>query len=329
ESTIQSGPTGAYRLADLPAGDYTLNVAAPSFAPSTVKGVVVSGSRTLTINVTLQVGNVSSRVDVQADAEIDTTSPTIGTTFNDRYSRDLPVPTIGALGVLNLSLLSAGVASNGGLQIGTGPSVGGTRPRANNFTVDGVDNNNRANTGALAAVPNDATQEFTFLQNQFGSEFGHSAGCQLNVLVKTGGNDLHGSLYEYFQNRNLNAIDEQFTNAGITGKQRFDSNRFGGTVGGPIRRNKLFYFANLEYSPTGNAVTPGQILAPTSQGYTTLGNISGLSAANLGVLKQYASPAPSASATVLVNGAAIPVGILPIVAPSYSNSFNAVGSGDY
>src|SRR6185437_4040149 len=211
----------------------------------------------------------------------------------------------------------------------TGPSVGGTRPRANNFTVDGVDNNNRANTGALAAVPNDATQEFTLLQNQFGSEFGHSSGGQFNVLVKTGGNDLHGSLYEYLQNRNLNAIDEQFANAGITGKPRFDSNRFGGTVGGPIRRNRLFYFADLEYSPTGNAVTPGQILAPTSQGYTALGNMSGLSAANLGVLKQYASPAPSASTSVTVNGAAIPVGILPIVAPSYSNAFNAVGSGDY
>src|SRR3569833_3079875 len=74
ESSIQSGPTGAYRLADLPAGDYSLNVTAPSFAPSSVKGVVVSGSRTLTIYVTLQVGSVSSRVDVQAEAEIGTTS---------------------------------------------------------------------------------------------------------------------------------------------------------------------------------------------------------------------------------------------------------------
>jgi hypothetical protein len=333
ESTVQSGSAGAYRLADLPAGDYTLNVTAPSFAPSTVNGVIVSGSRTLTVNVTMQVGTVSSRVDVEADAQIDTTTPTIGITFNDRYARDLPAPTIGALGVLNLSLLSAGVASNGGLQIGTGPSVGGTRPRANNFTVDGVDNNNRANTGALAAVPNDATQEFTMLQNQFGSEFGHSSGGQFNVLVKTGGNDVHGSVYEYLRNRKLNAIDEQFSNAGITGKPRFDSNRFGGTVGGPIRRNKLFYFANLEYSPTGNAVTPGQILTPTSQGYTTLGNMSGVSAANLGVLKQYASPAPSALADTtrypVVNGVAIPVGILPIAAPSYSNAFNAVGSGDY
>ncbi|HVW07519.1 MAG TPA: carboxypeptidase regulatory-like domain-containing protein [Bryobacteraceae bacterium] len=335
ESVMKSGATGGYRLSDLPAGDYTLAVSAPNFSPATVKGVAVTGSRTLTVNVTLQLGSVSSRVDVKADAEIDTTTPTIGFTFNDRYSGDLPVTSIGpgGLGVLNLSLLTAGVASNGGLQIGNGPSVGGTRPRANNFTVDGVDNNNRANTGALAAVPNDATQEFTLLQNQFGSEFGHSSGGQFNVLVKTGGNDLHGSLYEYMQNRKLNAIDELFANSGITGKPRFDSNRFGGTVGGPIRRNRLFYFANLEYSPTGEASTPGQILTPTSQGYSTLGNMSGLSATNLGVLKQYAAPAPAALADTtqypVVEGVAIPVGILPIVAPAYLNNFNAVGSGDY
>ena len=193
--------------------------------------------------------------------------------------------------------------------------MGGLRPRSNNFTLDGADNNNRANTGPIAQVPNDATLEFTMLQNQFGAEFGHSSGGQFNMLVKTGTNELHGSLYEYFQNKNLNAMDQLFTNSGITTKPRFDSNRFGGTIGGPIRRNKLFYFANLEYMPTGQASSPGQIQTPTVQGYSTLAGIAGLSQVNLGVLKQYAPAAPSANGTTVVNGVPVQIGILPVAAP--------------
>lgn len=334
ESTAHVDSDGNYRLTDLAAGDYTLAVSAPQFSPASVKNVVVEVSRISTVNVTLQVGNVASQITIEANAGIDTTTPTIGTTFNDRDARDLPVSSIGgSLGVLNLSLLSAGVASNGGLQIGTGPAVGGMRPRSNNFTIDGADNNNRANTGALASVPNDATLELTQLQNQFGSEFGHSSGGQFNVLVKTGGNDLHGSLYEYLQNRNLNAIDQLFTNSGVTGNPRFDSNRFGGTAGGPIRRNKLFYFGNLEYSPTGRASSPGQVETPTTQGYTLLNGISGLSSTNLNILKQYATPAASALADTtqypVVRGVAIPIGLSSIVAPGYLNAWNAVASGDY
>lgn len=332
-STVHSGPAGEYRFTDLPAGDYGLAVTATGFRSASVKGVTVVVSKVATVNVTLQVGQIASSVDViDAAASIDTTTPTIGSTFDARESRDLPVSSIG-LGALNLSLLTAGVASNGGLDIGTGPAVGGTRPRSNNFTVDGADNNNRANTGALAAVPNDATLEFTLLQNQFGAEFGHGSGGQFNVIVRTGTNELHGSAYEYLQNRNLNALDELFANAGTLSKPRFDSNRFGGAAGGPIRRNKLFWFADFEYSPTGLASSPGEILTPTTAGYATLAAIPGLSQTNLGVLKQYAAPAPAALADTtqypVVKGIPIPVGILPVVAPGYTNVYNAVASGDY
>ena len=298
-----------------------------------MKDVTVVVSKIETVNVTLQVGPVSSSVDViEAAASIDTTTATIGSTFDTRDSRDLPVSGIG-LGALNLSLLTAGVASNGGLQMGTGPSVGGMRTRSNNFTVDGADNNNRANTGALVTVPNDATLELTLLQNQFGAEFGHGSGGQFNLIVRAGTNDVHGSVYEYLQNRNLNALDQLFANAGTRTKPRFDSNRLGANLGGPLRRNKLFYFVDFEYAPTGQASSPGEILSPTEQGYATLATIPGLSQTNLGVLKQYVAPAPVALADTtqypIVSGIPIPVGILPVVAPSYQNSYNAVGSGDY
>ncbi len=328
-----SDANGGYRMSNLPAGDYSLMVSAAGFQPASIKEVRVVLSKSSTVNVTLQVGSVTSSVDVIAAAtSIDTTTATIGSSFSDRDLGDLPVSGMGP-GVLNLSLLSAGVTSNGGLQIGTGPSVGGMRPRSNNFTVDGADNNNRANTGALASVPNDATQEFTMLQNQFGAEFGRSSGGQFNVIVKSGTDQLHGLIYDYLQNRHLNAVDQIFASAGTRTNPRFDSNRFGGAVGGPLRRNKLFYFGNLEYSPTGQASSPGEILTPTSQGYSTLANLPGLSKTNLGILQQYAGAAPAALGDAtqypVVAGVRVPVGILPVVAANYVNVVNAVASGDY
>src|SRR5215469_17768225 len=96
-------------------------------------------------------------------------------------------PRLG-LGVINLSLLQAGVGSTGGLGAGTGPAVGGQRPRNNNFTVEGIDENDKGVTGPDMYVPNDAVQNFTILQNQFSAEFGHSTGGQFNTSIVSGTN---------------------------------------------------------------------------------------------------------------------------------------------
>ncbi len=132
-----------------------------------------------------------------------------------------------------------------------GPSVGGQRPRDNNFTVEGVDNNNKTVTGALITVPPDAVENFTLLSNQFNSEFGHSSGGQFNTTVKSGTNDFHGSAYEYFRNRNLNAVDETWVQQGLTSNPRMDNNSYGATFGGPIIKNKLFFFTNFQRNPIG------------------------------------------------------------------------------
>jgi hypothetical protein len=333
KSTTRSGGNGEYRFTNLPAGQYNLEAAAAGFSHASLKGVLVEVNKVATLNLVLQVGQLATTVDVSdAAAVIDTTSATIGSSFDARESRDLPVTSIG-LGALNLSLLNAGVASNGGLNVGRGPSVGGQRPRNNNFTIEGVDNNYKSVTGAMLVVSNDATEEFTLLQNQFSSEFGHSSGGQFNVIVKSGTNNVHGSAYEYFQNRNLNAIDQLFANSGTLTKTRYDQNRVGGTIGGPIVRNKLFFFGNYEYNPVGQSTTPGEILAPTAKGYATLAGIPGLSQTNLSVLKQYVSPASTAVANAaqfpLVAGIPIEVGQLSVVAPNYQNTYDAVASADY
>ena len=332
KTVIRTGSVGEYRFTNLPGGSYTLNAGAVGFSGFARKGVLVETAKTATVNVTLQPGTVSTSVEVtESSAVIDTTTATVGTSFNARNNQDLPITGIG-IGAYNLSLLSAGVASNGGLGVGRGPSVGGQRPRNNNFTVEGVDNNNKSVTGALMIVPNDATQEFTALQNQFSAEFGHSSGGQFNVTVKGGTNELHGSLYEYLQNRNLNAIDQLFVNSGITQIPRYDQNRFGGTAGGPILKNKLFYFGNYEYNPLGQASTAGQILSPTANGYAKLASMSGLNQTNLGILKQYATAAATpvaANRFPIVNGQAIEAGILTVAAPNYQNDQALTTSGDY
>ena len=267
---------------------------------------------TATANVHLELGAATETVEVSGAAPIiDTTTANLQNTFESRMLQDLPTANFGLatngqnLGVLNLSLLDAGVGSSGGLGAGTGPAISGQRPRNNNFTVEGVDNNNKGVTGPLIYVPTDAVSNFTLLQNQFAPEFGHSTGGQFNIVIDSGTNTFHGKLYEYFQNRNLNAIDQAVANATTTGKPenpRFDNNRFGGQVGGPIFKNKLFFFVNYERNPLGLATFLGQpILAPTAAGYATLGATPGVSASNIAGLQQYAVAPTGCTPTDVTN----------------------------
>src|SRR5262249_16805207 len=144
----------------------------------------------------------------------------------------------------------------------------------------------------------------TLLQNQFAPEFGGGSGGIFNGLVKSGTNQIHGSIYEYLQNRDLNAVDALYAVAGFTSNPRYDNNRLGATVGGPIRKNKLFYFGNFESTPIGNSAVPGSpILAPTSAGYSTIGGLPGVSANNLSILQKYVPAAASADAGFVCFGA--------------------------
>src|SRR5579883_3506902 len=320
---------GDYRIANLPPGTYDVSAGAKGFATATLKGVAIDVNRNTTANLKLSIGSVSTAIDViEAGVLLDTTTAQVQQTYAASQLQDLPMTTNGN-GVLNLSLLQAGVASSGGVGVGTGPSVGGQRPTNNNFTVDGVDNNSKSVTGPVVYIPNDAVAEFTLLANQFRAEYGHSSGGQFNTIVKSGSNTLHFTIYEYFRNRNLNAVDQLFRNT-ATPLPRYDQNRLGATIGGPIKKNKLFAFGSFEYNPYGGAASSGTIYAPTSAGYTALAGISGVNQTNLGVLKQYAvSPAVSAGApAITVGGVSIPVGSIPVVGPNFQNGYFTIISTD-
>jgi len=299
-------------------------------------------NKTGTLNITLTPGTVGETVEVLAEATtLDTTTAQLQSTYNDRFSQDLGLTSAGGLGagVLNLSLLSAGVAQSSSLGLGAGPSVGGQRPYNNNFTVEGVDNNNKTVTGYLIVVPNDAVESFTLLQNQFGAEFGHSSGGQFNTVIKSGTNSFHGMVYEYFRNRNMNAVDNIYSLQGLTSNPRFDSNRYGFTFGGPVVKNKLFFFTNFERQPIGlTGTSGGQVQAPTAAGLTAISTDPNLSPTNFGVFKQNVPVAATGVAclpysTAGANGTcaagSVEIGNVSISAPAFQNYENLVESGDY
>ena len=276
-ATTKTGTTGEYRFDHLLAGTYKVTAKATGFKTIT-EMVNVELNKTGTRNLSLTPGATSETVEVSGiPPTLDTSSAQIETTFSPRELGDLPTTSQGS-GVINLALLDAGVASSGGIGLGTGPSVSGQRPRNNNYTVEGVDNNSKAVTGPLAQIPNDAVDQFTVLQNQFSPEFGHSSGGQFNQTVKSGSNTFHGRAYEYFQNRKLNAIDSLAAQSEVANGEspfnpRYDNNRFGGSFGGPIIKDKLFFFTNWEYNPVGN-VTSSTGCGPTAAGYTALSTMA-------------------------------------------------------
>jgi len=341
-TTAATNADGSYRFANLPVGTYTLSAAATGFATSTVKSVQVQLNNTVTQNVVLAVGSTSTTVEVSdAPPPLDTTTAQLQTTYSTREAEELPVAgfsrtagiasTIQSAAIWNLTLLGAGVASNGGVGQGTGPTVSGQRPENNTFYFDGVSDNNHYSTGPLAVVANDAVAEVSMLQNQFSAEFGGASGGVFNAIVKSGSNHLHGSIYEYFQNRNLNANDALFWTQGLTSFPRYDNNRLGATIGGPILKDKLFYFGDFEYNPIGQASVPGSpIAAPTAAGYNAIAADPRVSKTNLGVLQKYVGTAATADqGSVTVGNATVPIGSVSFVGPNYNNSYNAVVALDY
>jgi hypothetical protein len=332
KASASTNAGGVYRISNLLPGNYDVSAAAPGFSTFKLRNVPVQLNQAATVDITLIVGSVSTSVEVSdAASVIDTTTAQIQTTYAAKQISDLPTNTIG-VGVINMSLLQAGVASAGGIGVGAGPSIGGQRPRNNNFTVEGVDNNRKDVTGPNTFVPSESVAEFTLLQNQFQAEFGHSSGGQFNTIVKSGANQFHGELYEYLENRDLNAEDQTFKTQGILTNPRFDRNHLGGNFGGPIMKNKLFFFSSFEYNPLGQSANAGApVFAPTSAGYAALGSAPGVNHTNLGVLQQYAvAPAVSAGApTVTVGGISVPTGIIPLAAPNFTNSYFGVQSIDY
>jgi len=337
---VTTDTSGNYRFQNLASGRYRLNVSTPQVAGTPSQDITLDASRPKTVNISVQANTAAPVTTASVQIEestpsLDTTTPQIINPFNTRSIQYQAEPNFmsqtGTLfGAYNLSLQTPGVTSNGGFGVARGPVVGGQRPSSSNFYVEGIDNNNRALPGPLVYVSNEATTEFVSYTNQHPPDFGHTLGGEFNTIVRTGTNQFHGALFDYLENRNLNAVDQRYARQGITDLPRFDQNRLGANVGFPIIPNKLFFFGNFEYIPLGFSGVPGSpVLAPTAAGYATLTGLRGVSSRNLGVLQNYLGVAPTASTSTTVLGAQVPLGILPLTTQNYQNQYDGLGSLDW
>src|SRR5580704_864009 len=319
--TATASSAGTYVFPDLTVGIYTVTVEKDGFRKAVVKDIQVESNQVAEANAMLEVGDVSATVEVEAGAElVKTESSELGATFAGKVVNDLPVNTLGG-DVKEFAVFAPGTTTQQGGVQGSGGSVGGLRPRFNGFSIDGVDDNRLDVNGPTQPVIQESVAEFTLLTNQFGAEYGHSSGGQFNIVTKSGTNDWHGAGWWYNRNRDFNAATNQEKTAFVPGsgdvKNRYDYNREGGSVGGPILRNKLFIYGAYEFQNQGQGAQGATVTMPTANGISQLEAMNP-DAAVLAILKQFPA-APTKSGTTLVNGTPVDIGQYAGVAPSFFN----------
>jgi hypothetical protein len=260
-----SGANGEYIFLEEPVGTYTIEVSQQGFKKYLRKGLAVNLNEVLSLDIPLVLGGVSETVEVTgAPPVVDTTSTQLGAIVNERSSTQLP---LNQRDVYQLLQLQPGVQSQLGNDLFYGSdkagvvTVNGGRGRSNNYTVNGGDGNDLfVNLPAIEPSP-DSIEEFRVITNNFDAEYGRNSGAVVNVVTKSGTNELHGSFYEFFRNDVLNARQFSFTPAP---KTPFKQNQFGGTLGGPIRKDKTFIFGSYEGRRKVQGVVSQPITVPTA-----------------------------------------------------------------
>jgi hypothetical protein len=344
---IATTSAGTYSFPSVLPGRYTVTVETSGFKKYVKNEVRVLADKDNVVDAQLELGVATEVVEVSAGAvQVQTTSASLTNEFDANDVSNLP-QAAGTLNgsPLNLAVLAPNVIAQPGGVTGIGGSVGGTRPRENNFVTDGVDDNNLGVTGPNSTVIPDAVAEFSLQTNQFSAEYGHSSGGQFILVTKTGTNNWHGSGEWYNQNKNYNSVD-QLTKAAIAGgtiagQPDFDNNRFGGTVGGPLVKDKLFVFGAYEYTTLHGAGTPTALIAPTASGLASLKSMAANSAV-LNILANFpVAPIKNAKETVCVhcpgekpgNPATgtpnIDMGDLTIISPVFQREHDAQINADY
>jgi hypothetical protein len=271
--TVVTSRQGTFRFSTLPVGDYSLTVAAPNFAPFSASPIRIDVGRVVNYPVQLEIASSHTKVDVQAQTATIDTSTALGNVVSEREATDLPLNgrDLMQLGLLQpgVAPMTAGLAEAGGiLRSGQAFAVNGQRPESNNYLLDGVTNVDSVNGGFALRTPVDAVSEFRILSLDAPAEYGGTSGATTTVVTKSGGNAFHGDVYDFLRN---NAFDARNFFSPTT--QPLHLNQFGATLGGPLRRNKDFFFVYFEGQRDNQGETQAAIV-PTAAERT--GNFSGL-----------------------------------------------------
>ena len=259
--TVTSGGTGAYSIPSLAPGAYDMTVKMASFKTFHVADVQLTVGQVLGLNVELEPGAVTEEVQVRADEipDVDLETSQVSNLVDERAIKALPLITRNPY---ELVLLSPGTAvTNSGLG---GVSVNGSRERNNNFLLDGVDNNDTSVPGGLGGVLSatpDSTQEFRVITNNFAAEYGRNTGAIIDVVTKSGTNTFHGGAYEFGRWNSFGGARDWFNRADAGPQDPYVRNQFGYSIGGPIIKDKTFFFFNHELDRfrttlTNNATVP-------------------------------------------------------------------------
>ena len=252
---VETNEDGDYTVALLLPGRYRVTVESTGFRRSVIRGVILEVDQTVRLDFPLRVGLITEEVNVTDTPPIvQTDTSTLGQVMNEHLVQDLP---LNERNFLSFALLVPGShlpaeGSQNSTQ-GGAISVNGAREQSNNFLLDGVDNNDPYINQYVALPSIDAIQEFKVQSSDYSAEFGRAGGAQINVVLKSGTNKFHGSLFEFFRNRTMDAKN-YFDFPGCTASSipgtcgnipGFDRNQFGGTLGGPLRKDKTFFFCGV------------------------------------------------------------------------------------
>ena len=242
---------GLYNFPRLPIGAYEVRAENPGFRTAVQSGIVLQLNQNARVDINLSVGDVNQTVEVTSAAPILQTENTqLGTVIDARTNTQLPLAT---RNYVQLTLLAPGsvnpnpqTMTNGQTTVNSGrPYINGNREQANNFLLDGIDNNQASDNLVGYAPQQDAIQEFNLIEQNASAEFGNFMGGIVSTSIKAGTNGFHGDVFEFFRNDKLNA--NQWSNNFIgTARPLLRWNVFGGTLGGPVIKNKLFFFIDYQ-----------------------------------------------------------------------------------
>ena len=275
--TLVTEGAGNYRFLNMPVGEYELTVELAGFSRYVRSGLTLSLNQDAVVDVQLQPAAITETIEVTADAGLlNTTNAEVGVRFDTARVSELPVSGLTFRDVFSVALSAPGVSQLGtgqtGFASGTNFSSNGMRVRSNNFMIDGQDSNDPSVTGRQQPMNNtDIIQEVRLITNQFSAEFGRAAGSIVNVATKAGTNSFRGSGFLFHNDESLNSRSNIDKAAGRASAPFREERQWGGTLGGPVLRNKTFFFGSYQRW-TDRKLGSGFTLsgAPTDAGRTIL-----------------------------------------------------------